>query len=339
MQSTLLNIPKPSTDRSGWPWTEQSLPVYTPADGSRWPSMSIVTPSFNQGLYLEETIRSILLQCYPRAEFILIDGGSTDETTSIMERYKENFTFWVSEPDHGQSEAINKGFTKATGELVTFQNSDDIYLLGAFQRVASIWNSLQDKQDVGAIVGSFQFIDEYSNRISKEITPFVEGETPADFSTGIPYRLHQVATFYSRRALEAVGMSVREDLKYTMDRELLYRVATKFRIHIIPETLAAFRVHKASKSVAVVLPFVREFASLHRSFCDGNPESDALRRKAARQFIAKGYLKYARLEDQRTKASMGLCAALRYAPHLIWRKSYWGRWKAILIRRNHAGRS
>src|SRR5229473_6606028 len=99
------------------------------------PKISIVTPSFNQGRFLEETILSVLNQDYPNLEYIIIDGGSTDETIEVIRRYEDRITFWVSEKDRGQVHAINKGIEKTTGDIFGFINSDDVYLPGAFNTV------------------------------------------------------------------------------------------------------------------------------------------------------------------------------------------------------------
>lgn len=97
-------------------------------DGKPWPKISIVTPSFNQGQYIEETIRSILLQGYPNLEYIVIDGGSTDGAVDVIRKYEKWLTYWVSEPDKGQADAINKGLERCTGEIFNWINSDDILL-------------------------------------------------------------------------------------------------------------------------------------------------------------------------------------------------------------------
>src|SRR5688572_28969334 len=103
----LSDLPAPPPGKTGWPWTEETfqLPEAMP-DGKRWPRISIVTPSYNQGQFIEETIRSVLLQCYPNLEYIVIDGGSTDDSVEIIEKYKSWLTYWVSEPDKGQVDAI-----------------------------------------------------------------------------------------------------------------------------------------------------------------------------------------------------------------------------------------
>ncbi|MDR8390237.1 glycosyltransferase [Aliifodinibius sp. S!AR15-10] len=126
-QTNINKFPKPQKNETGWPWTveSKSLPK-TQNDGSQWPKISIVTPSYNQGAFLEETIRSVLLQNYPNLEYIVIDGGSTDESVNIIKKYEEWITYWISEPDKGQSDAINKGFEKATGKYGNWINSDDL---------------------------------------------------------------------------------------------------------------------------------------------------------------------------------------------------------------------
>src|SRR5215468_10026487 len=99
------------------------------------PKLSIVTPSFNQGRFLEETIRSVLTQNYPNLEYIIIDGGSTDETVDVIRKYQDKVNYWVSEKDRGQVDAINKGIEKCTGDIFGFINSDDVYLPGTFSAV------------------------------------------------------------------------------------------------------------------------------------------------------------------------------------------------------------
>jgi len=135
--SLLNELPPPSSDKIGWPWTEESKPL--PAlmtDGNPWPKISVVTPSFNQGQFIEETIRSVLLQNYPNLEYIIMDGGSTDNTAEIIKKYEPWIKYWVSERDAGQSNAINKGFSISTGDILAWLNSDDIYLMNSLSKVA-----------------------------------------------------------------------------------------------------------------------------------------------------------------------------------------------------------
>jgi glycosyltransferase involved in cell wall biosynthesis len=123
----LHELPPPPPAKTGWPWTEESrqLPGQT-QDGSQWPRISVVTPSFNQGKFIEETIRSVLLQGYPNLEYFVLDGGSTDDSVEIIRKYSPWLTSWVSEPDAGQSDAINRGLKMASGDFATWINSDDL---------------------------------------------------------------------------------------------------------------------------------------------------------------------------------------------------------------------
>jgi glycosyltransferase involved in cell wall biosynthesis len=135
---TLAELPEPPSGKTGWPWTEESfqLPELMP-DGCLWPRISVVTPSFNQGQFLEATIRSVLLQGYPDLEYFMLDGGSADNSVEIMTRYASWLTYWVSEPDSGQSEAINRGLTMASGSFATWINSDDMLHRNALVEHAS----------------------------------------------------------------------------------------------------------------------------------------------------------------------------------------------------------
>ena len=139
---TLDDLPAPPPGKTGWIWTEQSnpLPPKMP-DGTEWPRISIVTPSYNQGHYIEETIRSILLQGYPNLEYIIIDGGSTDRSVEIIQKYASFLTYWVSEPDNGQTQAIDKGLAYCTGEIFNWVNSDDFLSRNALATIASAFTA------------------------------------------------------------------------------------------------------------------------------------------------------------------------------------------------------
>src|SRR5262249_26474448 len=133
---TLAELAPPPPAKTGWPWTVEtsSLPPLR-LDGTPWPRVSIVTPSYNQGQFIEETIRSVLLQGYPDLEYIVSDGGSSDKSVEIIKKYQSWLAYWVSERDNGQSHAIKKGLARATGDLFNWINSDDVLLPGALAAV------------------------------------------------------------------------------------------------------------------------------------------------------------------------------------------------------------
>lgn len=162
---TLDELPSPETDKQGWPWTEGSKPL--PArrkDGSVWPKISIVTPSYNQGRFLEGTIRSVLLQGYPNLEYVIIDGQSSDNSVDVIKRYEAWIDFWVSQPDQGQSHAINKGFSLCSGQFSNWQNSDDMFCQNAFQKFA-----LQGELDLDSFyVGTCITINEEGEQTGRQ---------------------------------------------------------------------------------------------------------------------------------------------------------------------------
>ncbi len=319
----------PPADKTRWPWNEATLdlPSVTPAGTAR-PRVSIVTISCNQANFIEETLRSVLLQGYPGLEYIVIDGGSTDGTVDLIRKYERWLAYWVSEPDRGQSHAINKGFERCTGEIVTFLSSDDIYLPGTLAHVAALWPRLNR---YGAIVGAFFFMDESSAVQGEAIRPCLREEGPLDLTLGPPggYRLHQVAMFYTRQALDDVGRWVREDMKYVMDRELLYRVCRKYPLLVVDRPYGAFRRHPGSKSAAHILPFAREFAKLYTLNLSGNPVEDQKRKAMARYRLARGYMKYAKAVNSRFQAAWALVRAAAVEPRYLTQGHYVKAWVDI----------
>src|SRR5579863_7058205 len=134
----LADLPPPPDGKTGWPWTEES-PSMPPCrtDGTAWPRISIVTPSYNQGEFIEETIRSILLQGYPDLEYFVLDGGSTDGSVDVIRKYQPWLTWWDSGKDDGQTDAINRGLQKSSGQLFNWINSDDMLLPNGLFEIAS----------------------------------------------------------------------------------------------------------------------------------------------------------------------------------------------------------
>ncbi len=183
--------------------------------GQSWPKISIVTPSFNQGDYIEKTIRSVLLQGYPNLEYIIIDGGSTDQTVDIIKKYEKWINFWVSEKDRGQSHAINKGLARTSGELLGWLNSDDYYLPGALFKLAK---SYLEDTSVGAIYGQGHIVDESGAIV---YTPKLETVTRENlFSWCFGNDFMQPSCLCTRKAWQESG-PIDETLNFALDRRIL----------------------------------------------------------------------------------------------------------------------
>jgi len=328
----LSDLPPAPEGKTGWPWTEETPPLpRTRPDGSPWPRISIVTPSYNQARFIEETIRAVLLQGYPDVEYIVCEDGSADDSLDIIRKYADWIRILLGDRNRGMSHAINRGFEASTGDVITWIASDDVYFSGAFHNVARRWPELRE---YGAVVGSFCFMNEDSEVDETEHQPKLPNPGPIDLTTLSPeaWRLHQVATFYVRGALEEVGRFVREDLKHNMDRELIYRIAQKHRILLINEALAAFRIHSRSKSWSVsnMVNMSREYANIQYMFLTDNEKDNASRRRIAEYRVAKGYVKYAKHEPSILPSIVALLKAVYHDPGIVLRKGYIIAWLAAL---------
>lgn len=237
---TLENLAPAPDGKVGWPWTQQSppLPEKMP-DGSDWPQIAIVTPSYNQGQFIEETIRSVLLQGYPNLEYIIIDGGSTDNTLEIIHKYEQYITYWVSEPDKGQSNALNKGFHKATGELVGWQNSDDYYYPQAFMHAAS---EAIRCQEIDVFYGSRKYLDVNSNTvIDTQMSAF-------NLEEMIPNANMANQSMFFRNKIFKEGNYLDESFHHCMDHEFYWRLILKgYRFLFVPEIEGCYRLHHDCK--------------------------------------------------------------------------------------------
>ena len=207
-----------------------------------WPKFSIVTPSFNQAAFLERTILSVLNQNYPNLEYFIIDGGSTDGSVEIIKKYEKYLAYWVSEKDNGQAHAVNKGWALATGQWLGWQNSDDIYLPGAFHKVAVAAANIPDKD---LIYGNIYHINQ-QDKIERDYrfsrtglkSPFYEG--PIAFQ----------ATFFGKGLVDKCGF-LDESLEFCMDVEYFRRFAGTVKPLLIRDFLGAYRSHPQTKSSLV----------------------------------------------------------------------------------------
>lgn len=210
------------------------------------PKISIVTPSFNQGRYIEQTIRSVLDQNYPNLEFVIIDGGSTDGTVEIIKKYENQITYWISEPDAGQTDAINKGFAKCTGEIFNWINSDDYYEPGAFEKIARVFT---DHPGVNVVCGK-EWSFEDGNLAGKTLNPgsIIKKNIYETIRVGI---IDQPCTFFRKKKIDTF-FPLEPSLKYVMDKQLWWRYLLKFgQGHIVQtdEVFTWFRLHAQSKSI------------------------------------------------------------------------------------------
>lgn len=244
---TLEDLPSPPAGKTGWPWTEQAepLPEYMP-DDFQWPRISIVTPSYNQGQFLEETIRSVLLQSYPDLEYIIIDGGSTDNSVEIIKKYEKFLAYWTSEPDRGQSHAINKGFKKFTGEYVAWLNSDDCYMPNALYKA---FKDLRYKQ-YDFIYGSTYIGTSLNekNIISGTGTKILALENLLRFFYNVEYIIPSQSVFVSKDMFLKAGL-LNETLHYCMDLDWFVRIVLQQPIsYRISEPICFYRVHDSTKT-------------------------------------------------------------------------------------------
>jgi len=227
-----------------WPWSVIPSPL-SPlmSDGRRWPRISIVTPSYNQGQYIEETIRSVLLQGYPNLQYIVMDGGSSDQTVDVIRKYEEWIDHWVSEKDRGQTHAINKGFAMADGDIVAWINSDDYYFPDTLYQMA-----IAHAKSPGAIL--LGDVEEFSdeNELGVQRMHHVDIEhmlRPMDGS----WMWHQPGTFVPRTVLESCG-PLDETLHYAFDKDWMFRLLQDAPVHYMDSPLARFRIHAEAKTTA-----------------------------------------------------------------------------------------
>jgi len=236
----IKELPLPPSGKTGWPWTEDSPWVAdSMPSGCHWPKISIVTPSFNQGRFIEETIRSVLLQGYPDVEYTVIDGGSEDGSREIIEKYSKWLTYWVSELDQGQSHAINKGLIRSTGALAGWLNSDDIYLPGTFWIVS---NQFSLHPEIEMIYGDINLVNENGEFIA-ELRSHQVGPEDATRLTFIP----QPACFWRAGLFQQIGY-LNEDYSHVFDLDYWLRISLRYQILHCSYLLASFRVHENAKT-------------------------------------------------------------------------------------------
>jgi glycosyltransferase involved in cell wall biosynthesis len=245
----LEELPAPPAGKIGWPWTKDCprCPESMP-DGKPWPKISIITPNYNYGRFLEKTIRSVLLQGYPNLEYIIIDGGSTDNSVEIIKKYEKWLKCWVSEKDEGQTQAINKGFKISSGEIANWLNSDDWLYPGVLSEVAKVWR----KENPHLVIGSSVHISESQDNIPEYWCPKPPISLFRLITGGqVEIGLAQPSVFVSLSLIKDIGY-LKEDLEIIFDTHLyisaILNLGSELKSVIIPFILSGCLNHPEAKT-------------------------------------------------------------------------------------------
>jgi glycosyltransferase involved in cell wall biosynthesis len=208
--------------------------------GPPYPKISIITPSFNQAQFLEEAISSVLNQNYPNLEFIIIDGGSTDGRVEIIKKYEKYLAYWVSEKNEGQADALNKGFARATGDIIGWLNSDDCYLDGTFFKVRDALRSV----DIDAVYADCIFSDANGTYLKD-----VRSLKPVKWLMLFCCYIHSTTFFFKKKIIDA-GINIDKTFHITMDKEFFAHILySDFKLKYVHDNFAVFRWHGGNKSI------------------------------------------------------------------------------------------
>ena len=238
----------PLTNKIGWPWSsENSVDADVSLVDREYPKITVLTPNYNYGHYLEETIRSVLLQGYPNLEYIIIDGGSTDNSLEIIKKYEPWLAYWESEPDRGQTHAINKGLRKATGEIFNWINSDDILMPGALFAIAQ---GMHDHDAFAGVVNNFddngKQVKVFPQNITSKglLTRFNTTDNPGGNDTVY----HQPGFWFKTQLLKDIGY-LNENLHIQFDFDRVVRYTHHHpKINYSDHVLVNFRCHQEQKT-------------------------------------------------------------------------------------------
>jgi len=321
--SPRLELPAPPPGRTGWPWTEfpESLPERMP-DGAPLLKLSIVMPSYDQAQFIEESIRSVLLQGYPSLEFIIIDGGSTDGSVDIIKKYEPWLAYWVSEADRGQSHAINKGIQRATGDILLWLNSDDLCLPAAFARAASAFSAHPDRQ---LVIGQARLVNERGDIMGELRSQFTSWE---ELVTNPGNSVRQISTFFSRKLFDELGM-VNENLHIAMDNELMVRFIRAYPPLVLTDYLTAYRTHPGAKTYGQLLKGYSETDKTR-----GRYLSDRRLRRAFRRRSSRNWLSLSETESfPPGERADCLLRAVRNRPSAFFARRFWASLAALAVGR------
>lgn len=275
--SCVNDLPSASEGKQGWPWTEASnKKIELPLFAADWPKVSVIIPNFNGGQFLEESIRSVLLQCYPNLELIIIDGGSSDNSIEIIKKYEDYISYWISESDRGQSHALNKGIKIATGEWIGWQNSDDYYCPNA---LFSLITNAIDRKVTGFCYGCSLIVNDAGEVLENKSDSF-------SFANMIPYPcIFNQSTIINAAIFKKIGV-IDESLKFTMDHELFWRIPLSgFTHHKVDQVCGAFRRRKGAKTFGVGKEYYIELFNLYKVFYLNPPNEPNVCQKLSESMI------------------------------------------------------
>jgi glycosyltransferase involved in cell wall biosynthesis len=304
----LNELPAAPPGKDGFPWTAETD---APPDAASLPKITVVTPSYNQGDFLEATIRSVLLQGYPHLEYFVMDGGSSDDSPAIIQKYAHFLTGWVSEPDEGQANAINKGFARSTGAIMGWLNSDDILQPGALLTIGAAFA----KHPPVKVVTSFRKLID------------ADGQPIVNWTRGIPSAYHvryrniiaQETTYWRREVYQKLG-PLDESYRFALDYEYWQRMlAACYTFTLLPAFLGGFRQHEASKTSTLRQTYSAELSRVYQQYNIAKDEESALGKMgsfwAMRYDLAKD-LSHQRLFNNPRRALMIL--RLLHLPVVSW---------------------
>lgn len=240
----LRDLPAPPAGCTGWPWdVETPRPVRD--EGADWPTLTVVTPSYNQARFIEGTLRSVLLQGYPKLEYLVLDGASTDGAAQIIEKYAPFLTHWVSQADGGQADAINQGFARAKGQVLAWLNTDDRYLPGTLHSVA---RQVLARPDAVAWIGSCRSVDPGGRALGEREPRGLELPALADWMGAGAFA--QPASFYAVKPARAAGI-LDVKLQSSFDVDFFIRLARQGPLAGTRELWAEETIHPAAKTAAM----------------------------------------------------------------------------------------
>ena len=329
---TIKDLPPPPKGKIGFPWTEETPPQYK---SENLPKISIITPSFNQGQFIEETIRSVLLQNYPNLEYIIIDGGSTDNSVEIIKKYSNFIHYWVSEKDNGQADAINKGLKHATGDVFNWLNSDDFYLPNA---LITVGNAFKNKE-LNVFCAQL-FIQTKEGKRSHFKGAFLEDTIEKTITSRY---FCQPPTFFRLSIVKELG-GIESTMYFCMDLELWINYLAHFGhkgIEESPNFLAVFRQHDAAKTHNSITIMHTDHINLLLSIIDSTPLKTTFPRhfRNKNAFFASYFQKnypLPILDEKRLNKSISENLLHYYVQYMSWqgffelyfytlKQAFWGR--------------